>query len=140
MCCFNNKEESEHLNINEESFSVQILEVFEKENLTSLLQKLNRERIKNKNVFLGIVGWGQKNSKYNEYFKLINITLEELYEFNKKIGIDLKRALNILKDKKIPNIIALISAINRPSKVIGFEKNIEFINFLKKFNELMSLM
>ncbi|EOU1913123.1 thiamine biosynthesis protein ThiF [Clostridium perfringens] len=138
MCCFNNKEESEHLNINEESFSVQILEVFEKENLTSLLQKLNRERIKNKNVFLGIVGWGQKNSKYNEYFKLINITLEELYEFNKKIGIDLKRALNILKDKKIPNIIALISAINRPSKVIGFEKNIEFINFLfkiKKVNE-----
>ncbi|WP_242971957.1 ThiF family adenylyltransferase [Haloimpatiens massiliensis] len=50
--------------------------------------------------------------------------LEELYAFNEKLGNEFKRALKILKDKNIPDKFLLISAINRPTKVIGFDENV----------------
>lgn len=133
LCCFNNKVESELLDIDKDSFSVQILDIVERKSLSSFLQQYNKELTKkNSGCFVGIVVWSTESSHYSEYFRLITMELEELYEFNEKLNNEFRRALNILKDKNIPNKFLLISAINRPTRVIGFDKNIEFVNYILK--------
>lgn len=137
LCCFNNKAESELLGIGKDSFSVQILDIVERKKLSNFLQKYNKELTqKNSGYFIGIVVWSTESSRYSEYFRLIMMELEELYEFNEKLSNEFRRALNILKDKNIPNKFLLITAINRPTKVIGFNKNIEFVNYIFKIKKV----
>lgn len=137
LCCVNNREESKSLDMDKNSFSVQILDIVKRKKLGSFLLQYNKKLTqKNSRYFVGIVVWSTESSRYSEYFRLITMELEELYAFNEKLGNEFKRALKILKDRNIPDKFLLISAINRPTKVIGFNKNIEFVNYIFKIKKI----
>lgn len=129
LCCINDDKEVDFLNVDKESLSLQILDIQHRQKLSSLVRKCNLMRNKNKNIFMGILGWGSKTCKYTEYYKLPYMNLNDLYKFNELIGIDLKKAIELLKEKKIPNSLFLISSINRPTNIIGRNKNIDLVNF-----------
>ena len=109
ICCFTNKEEAELLNLGKDSFAVQIIDIAERKQLSSLLQKYNTVLTqKNSSHFVGIVGWCDERSHFSKYIKLTHMNLDELYKFNENLGIDFRRALNILKYKNIPNRLLLL--------------------------------
>ncbi|MBO0526680.1 thiamine biosynthesis protein ThiF [Clostridium botulinum] len=129
LCSLNNNKESNLLDVSENSFSVQIIDIFPRKKLTDLLLKYRSELKKNK-YFIGILAWHEKSFCYYEYFKFPYIHLSDLYEFNERIGNEFKRALNILKNNGLKNYVLLVSAVNRPTKLIGYNKNIELFNFV----------
>lgn len=131
ICSFTNEEETNLLNGKKSDSMVQVLEIADRRRLSGIIRKYQEltSHKKNSNVFMGIVTWSDKNTIKTDYFKLSNMDLNDLYEFNENIGNEFKRAFNILKNKKVKNCFLLISAINRPTKLIGYSKNIELFNF-----------
>lgn len=130
ICSFNGKKEIDFLNAGKQKISVQIIKIEEKKNLSNIIRNYNSIVDKKSKYFIGILVWSDKSSKYNEYYKCSHMSLQSLYEFNEKIGNEFKRALNILKEKDIPKYFLLLTAINRPTKLIGHSKNIDLLNFM----------
>jgi hypothetical protein len=88
----------------------------------------------------GILVWSNKSETINSYTTLLPNTYRELEDFAEENNISIKAPIAeyLKKGLYINNLtlfIPLIIGIKRPKKLIGFESDIEFLNFCIVVNE-----
>ncbi|KZL93244.1 ThiF family adenylyltransferase [Clostridium magnum] len=128
---FNTIEDKAYLDSDNDLVSIQVTGIYEKSNLKSLIRENELMNTKEINKFIGILTWGSRDNVYSDYFKLPGGILGDLNELDNTLGTDFQRALRVLLNSNIKREVSLVlSAVKRPTKLIGYESNIEILNFI----------
>ncbi len=134
-----NKEEESLLGLDEEGdSSIQVVKLYDKRDIDKLIYECEiNKRVPIKNYYIGIIAWCNKSEQFDQYIEYIPDTLNELITICQDMKINLNQPLNVLKNnnKRTKDGAALIVAINRPTNLIGHNKNIELINFFFGFEK-----
>lgn len=98
--------------------------------LSDVSEKINLDKVPEKPVF-SILLWANELKVENEYWANLPKNYGELKKLLNERGIDIDKILEIYSTSKLDRIngIPIILAIKRPRKMIGFDGDIEFINF-----------
>lgn len=114
--------------------SLKLLGIIEDSNdLSSILKKYQEYKDTNniKKIMLGLVCWEEALSVKSDYVVNLPSNYQELIEFCSILDIDIdlivKAFLSIKPEK---GYIPIIVAIKRPKNIIGYNSDIEFVNFI----------
>lgn len=91
----------------------------------------------------GLILWPDNEAVCSEYFGNLPRTINDLYEFGTRIGVNLKDALSPLLDdgeKAGRNIFPVFLCIKRPLKLIHSDSNLEILTFVYFRNESESVI
>lgn len=126
---------NENLNIMQNDYSIKVTGIYEKNKLREIIKNkgLNVEikRDNRESEYIGILTWSSKDFIYDEYFKISYGKLEELTSLNEELKNNFRHALGAIKNSSINREYSLvITAVNRPTKLIGYNTNIELLNFI----------
>lgn len=80
----------------------------------------------------GIILWDKNHKIQEEYLVELPSRCEELYQFANKLNIDISAGLEVYCGYEIStkrNSFPIIVSIKRPHNIIGYNSDIEFVNF-----------
>lgn len=123
-------------NIDKDSFSIQITGIHEKNKLHKLIRNCNLKLNNKINEFIGILTWCSRETINDKYFRLSYTNLGELFNLNKKLENCFHQAMGAIKNSNIIGHSVVISAINRPTNLIGYSDNIELLNYIFKLKKI----
>ncbi|MBL7909805.1 MAG: Mov34/MPN/PAD-1 family protein [Bacteroidia bacterium] len=83
------------------------------------------------NPILSILCWSDKEETFSDYQTDLPKTLEDFENFCDQFSIDIKLALKFYITNKLNTRrrIPVILALKRPKKIVGYEGDVEFLNF-----------
>ncbi|RMC93016.1 thiamine biosynthesis protein ThiF [Clostridium autoethanogenum] len=120
-----------YLNIDDNSISIQINGIYNKNSLSSLIRENQLTSVIKNNKFIGILTWGFRDNVCSDYFELSKGTLGDLNQLDDNLDTNFRRALKVLLNKNIKRGISLVLyAVKRPTKLEGLDSNIEILNFI----------
>lgn len=101
--------------------------------VSSILKKYQEYKDENniKKIMLGLICWDEKLSVNGEYLVDLPSNYQELINFCNTLDIDINptiRSFLVIKPEK--NYLPLIVAIKRSNSIIGYNSDIEFVNFI----------
>lgn len=114
--------------------SLKLLGVIDGTNdVTSILKRYQEYKDTNdiKKIMLGLICWDEKLSVQNDYLINLPSNYQELIEFSSALNIDVDSIIKaFLSIKPEKGYFPIIVAIKRPNNVIGYNSDIEFVNFI----------
>lgn len=125
-----------------DSLGLRLYKVLNKSNYDAVYKEVAEEREKDsklittKKFYFGFIFWAADEKEYSDYDVNLPDDWESFKEFCVKYGIDVvELEKNIVEyDKNQFILFPVIIAIKRPMKIIGFDGQFEFINFLFKLD------
>lgn len=119
---------------NDVPISLKLLGVIDESNdISSILKKYQEFKDANdiKKIMLGVICWEEKLSVKNDYLVNLPSNYQELVDFCSTLNIDVDSITKVfLSTKPEKGYFPVIVAIKRPNKVIGYNSDIEFVNFI----------
>lgn len=122
------------ISMQEETFMTKIYEnipLIRIPKLLEIIPKIDENNLTHKVAFALLV-WNNSDDVYSEYDITMPNNYNELLEFGKKYGMDLKSPVNFYLANSLQKVngIPIILAVKRPKKMIGYNGDIEFFNFI----------
>lgn len=119
------------LNLNEGCNAFEIIELFSRNEYSRMKSKY-KVRLDKKECIIGILTWPSKKNICYDYIGGLPQNISELIDLSTKTGTKIEQAIkfHIERNRNNQIIIPIISVINRPTKLIGMESNLELLNFI----------
>ncbi len=98
--------------------------------LLKLISDVDKLKL-SENPILSILCWPEVDQVISDYDTDFPTTLSELEIFCKQMGIDITSAIDfyLKNDLKTRGAIPIILSLKRPKKLVGYDGDIEFLNF-----------